>query len=339
MSGQGNTGGKIGVLLVNLGTPDDTSVSAVRRYLREFLSDRRVIEAPQWLWQIILNLVILPFRPKKSAEAYRTVWMQDEDESPLRYWTKMQAEKLAARFQQEPDVHVRYAMRYGNPSIPSVMTEMQAAGCDRFLVMPLYPQYSAATNATVVDRVAEHLAGIRYQPTVRVLPPYYDDPAYIDALARSVDRGLLDDAHLLMSFHGLPQECADKGDPYPDHCRATADALAARLALGPDDYTMTFQSRFGPKKWLQPYTDPTVEQRVGEGVRKMVAITPGFSADCLETIEEIGLATAEVFAEAGGDTFTRIDCLNADPAHIDMLETLARRELGGWIDRGGSNGG
>lgn len=333
------SGGKIGILLVNLGTPDDTSVPAVRRYLREFLSDSRVIEAPQWLWQIVLNLVILPFRPKKSAEGYRTVWMQDEDESPLRYWTAKQAEKLTGRFAASSNVDVRYAMRYGNPSIASVMTEMQAVGCDRFLIMPLYPQYSAATNATVVDKVAEHLAAIRHQPTVRFLPPYYDDPAYIDALAASVDRDLLTDAHVLMSFHGLPQECADKGDPYPQHCQATATALAAKLGLADADYTMTFQSRFGPKKWLEPYTDPTVEQRVAGGVRNMVAITPGFSADCLETIEEIGIATAEVFDEAGGEQFTRIDCLNADPAHIDMLEVLARRELAGWLIAETNGGG
>ena len=323
--------GRIGVLLVNLGTPDAATTGAVKRYLAEFLSDRRVIEIPPIVWQPILRGIILNTRPRKSAEAYSEVWT--DKGSPLAAITADQSEKLAARLGEA--VQVDWAMRYGNPSIPERLEAMMASGCDRILLAPLYPQYCAATTATVFDKAAETLAGLRWQPSLRTLPPYYDDPAHIDALARDIGAQLdaldFEPEVLLLSFHGMPERTLEKGDPYYCHCQKTARLLIERLARPALRTVTTFQSRFGPAKWLDPATDETLVAEGQAGTKRLAIAAPGFSADCLETLEELAMQGREQFLGAGGERFTTLECLNARPVGMDMLEAIVRRELAGWI--------
>jgi ferrochelatase len=318
---------KIGVLLVNLGTPDDASPKAVRRYLAEFLSDKRVVEIPQLIWQPILRGIVLTTRPKKSAHAYSLVWR--EDGSPLAAITRAQATALKHAF--GPDVLVDWAMRYGNPAIADRLAAMQAAGCDRILIAPLYPQYCAATTATANDKAFAALAGMRWQPAVRTLPPYHDDPAYIDALAASVRASLaalnFEPQALMTSFHGMPQRTLDLGDPYHCHCLKTARLLGK--ALGKDTI-VTFQSRFGRAKWLEPATDTTLAALPGQGVKRVAIVAPGFSADCLETLEELAIRGRETFLSAGGTDFAYLPCLNESAESVAMLTTILSRELAGW---------
>ncbi|MBB5752521.1 ferrochelatase [Prosthecomicrobium pneumaticum] len=327
--------GRIGVLLVNLGTPDGTDYWSMRRYLKEFLSDRRVIEVNRLIWWPLLNLVILSTRPQRSGEAYRSIWNEERNESPLRTITRAQAEKLAARFGGETSVVVDWAMRYGNPSIASRLAALKAEGCERILIVPLYPQYSAATTATVNDKAFEALMAMRWQPAVRTLPPYHDDPAYIDALARETEAALgrldFEPEVILASFHGLPREYLDKGDPYHCQCHKTVRLLKARLGPLGDKVRLTFQSRFGRAEWLQPYTDETVKTLADQGIKRLAVITPGFAADCVETLEEIAGQNAEFFHEHGGEKFAALPCLNDGAPGMAMLESLVRRELAGWL--------
>ncbi|WP_416898025.1 MAG: ferrochelatase [Minwuia sp.] len=326
--------GRIGVMLVNLGTPDSTSVGDVRRYLREFLGDPRVIEVPRAVWFLILNLIILVFRPPKTARAYEKVWNKETGEGPLREYTRKMTEAAAARFAADDRIVLDWSMRYGNPSIRSVLERLMAAGCDRVLVMPLYPQYSATTTATVIDKVADAMRQMRWQPALRTVPPYYGDPAYIEALAKSVEADLAANGRpdvVISSFHGLPQDYFEKGDPYHCHCAKTARLMRERLGLGEHEFRMTFQSRFGPREWLQPYTDETLESLPEDGMKSVAVVTPGFPADCVETLEEIAIEGRKSFEEAGGEKFRTIPCLNDQNIHIDMLETIIRRELGGWL--------
>jgi ferrochelatase len=328
---------KTGVLLVNLGTPEATDYWSMRRYLKEFLSDRRVIETNRVLWWLILNLVILTVRPARKGRDYDKIWNRARNESPLKTITRAQAEKLGKKLGK--GVTVDWAMRYGQPSIPSRLAAMQEAGCDRILVMPLYPQYAAATTATVCDKVFDTLAGMRWQPSLRVVPPYYDDPAYIDALAGSLKSSLtklkFKTDVVLASFHGMPEEYVTKGDPYRAQCEETArllrKALGKKLGMDERKLQLTFQSRFGPAEWLKPYTDKTVEALVKSGVKNLAIITPGFAADCLETLEEIAMENAAIFEAAGGKNFAAIPCLNDSAGGMKMLETLVRRELEGWL--------
>ncbi|MEX0921369.1 MAG: ferrochelatase [Rhodovibrionaceae bacterium] len=327
--------GKIGVLLVNLGTPDGPDPASVRRYLKEFLSDRRVIELSPLLWQPILRGVILPTRPRRSAEAYAKIWDHERNESPLRAITRQQAEELSAWFAtRHEQVVLDWAMRYGSPSIAEKLGTLSEAGCRRLLVMPLYPQYSAATTASVCDEVFAQLARRRWQPALRTLPPYHDEPAYIAALADSLRRAFSEEGEpevLLASFHGMPRETLDKGDPYHCHCQKTGRLLREALGWNPERLRVTFQSRFGPKEWLRPYSDATVKQLAGEGVKRIAMISPGFSADCLETLEEAAIGLRESFLESGGERFTYVPCLNAGETHIALLAKLAERELRGWL--------
>jgi len=320
---------KIGVLLVNLGTPDDASPKAVRRYLAEFLSDKRVVEIPALLWQPILRGIVLTTRPKKSAHAYGLVWR--EDGSPLAAITRAQATALKQAF--GPDVVVDWAMRYGNPAIADRLAAMQAAGCERILIAPLYPQYCAATTATANDKAFAALAGMRWQPALRTLPPYHDDAAYIDALASSVRAALarlaFEPQALITSFHGMPQRTLELGDPYHCHCRKTARLLGD--ALGKDTI-VTFQSRFGRAKWLTPATDTTLAALPGQGIERVAIVAPGFSADCLETLEELDIRGRETFMSSGGTDFAYLPCLNDSAGSIAMLTTILSRELAGWTD-------
>ena len=328
--------GKIGVLLVNLGTPDDTSYWPMRRYLKEFLSDRRVIEVNPLVWWPLLNLVVLTKRPKSSGHAYQSIWNEELNESPLRTITRSQAVKLGdALSALDGRIRVDWAMRYGNPSIASRLDALKAEGCDRILVAPLYPQYAAATTATVNDKAFEALMKMRWQPAIRTLPPYHDDPVYIDALAEETERALagldFEPEVILASFHGLPKDYVEKGDPYEAHCRETVRLLKARLGPLGEKLRLTFQSRFGRAEWLQPYTDETVRALGDQGVKRLAVITPGFTADCVETLEEISVQNAEFFREHGGECFAALPCLNDSPAGMRLLEHLVRRELSGWV--------
>jgi ferrochelatase len=319
---------RVGILLINLGTPDAPDARSVRRYLAEFLSDPRVVEIPQLVWQPILRGVILTTRPKKSAHAYQQVWT--DEGSPLAVHTRATARALQ---QAMPQVSVDWAMRYGNPAIADRLAAMKAAGCDRILLAPLYPQYSAATTATANDAAFAALRAMRWQPAIRTLPPYHDDPAYIDALKSSIEASLakLDftpDA-LLASFHGMPERTLHLGDPY--HCQAMKTVRLLREAL-PLPVHMSFQSRFGRAKWLEPETEATLTDMVKNNVRNIAVITPGFSADCLETLEEIALRAKDVFLAQGGEKFAFLPCLNASPDAITLYQRLMSRELSGWID-------
>ncbi|MGC4252839.1 MAG: ferrochelatase [Sphingobium sp.] len=319
---------RVGVLLINLGTPDAPDAGSVRRYLAEFLSDRRVVEIPPWLWQPILRGPVLLTRPRRSAHAYAQIWT--EEGSPLAFNTRDAAGALQGRF--GPDVMVDWAMRYGNPSIESRLAALMEAGCGRILLAPLYPQYCAATTATAVDCAAAALAKMRAQPALRTLPPYFDDPAYIDALKASTQRQIdALDFHpdlLIASFHGMPERTRALGDPYRDQSLETARLLEQALGR---EIRVTFQSRFGRAKWLGPATDDVLKTLPQQGVRKVAVLTPGFSADCLETIEEIGIRGREDFLAAGGQKFAHLACLNASPEAIKLYENLIGRELAGWV--------
>lgn len=319
---------RVGVIVTNLGTPDAPETGAVRTYLKQFLSDRRVVELPPIIWQPILRAIILNTRPRKSAEAYREVWT--DKGSPLASITIDQAEALQERLGDA--AMVRHAMRYGKPAIGDVLEEMMAVGCDRILIAPLYPQYCGATTATANDAAFARMAEMRWQPAVRTLPPYYDDPAHIAALAESVRASLsaLDFApeRILASFHGMPERTLHLGDPYHCQCRKTARLLSEALGRPVD---VSFQSRFGRAKWLDPATDEELERFAREGVRSIAVVAPGFSADCLETLEELAMQGREQFVEAGGSDFAYLPCLNASEPGMAMLEHLVRRELSGWI--------
>ena len=326
--------GRVGVLLVNLGTPDATDYWSMRRYLKEFLSDRRVIETSRLIWWPVLNFIILTTRPGRKGKDYASIWNRELDESPLRTITRSQAEQLAARLADKGKVVVDWAMRYGNPTIASRLEALQAQGCDRVLLVPLYPQYAAATTATVCDKTFEALTRMRWQPTLRVAPPWHDDPAYIEAVAGSIRDGLakldFEPEVILASFHGIPKAYLLKGDPYYCQCIKTGRLLREALGLSEQRFVTTFQSRFGPAEWLRPYTDETIQTLARDGVKRIAVVTPGFVADCLETIEEIGVENAEYFHEAGGEKFARLDCLNDSAAGLDVIEAVARRELSGW---------
>ncbi len=326
----------VGLLLVNLGTPDTADAAGVRRYLKEFLSDPRVIENQGLLWWLVLNGIILPIRPRIKAKDYQSIWNQERNESPLKTITRAQAEKLAATLAASGQpVAVDWAMRYGNPSIEARLADLMARGCERIVVLPLYPQYSAATTATVGDEVFRVLMRLRKQPAIRIAAPYYDDPVYIDALATSIktELGKLAFAPevILASFHGMPEAYIRKGDPYARHCIETTRLLRQRLGYDESKLMLTFQSRFGRAKWLEPYTDKTVEALAKRGVKNLAVVTPGFSADCLETLEEIAVENAEIFREHGGENFAAIPCLNDSVSGMLLLERLALRELQGWI--------
>ncbi|HET7412346.1 MAG TPA: ferrochelatase [Pararhizobium sp.] len=328
--------GKVGVLLVNLGTPDATDKRAMRRYLGEFLSDRRVIETPRALWYPILHGIILNTRPAKVGKAYGTIWNKELDESYLRTYTRNQADLLGKALAGDlPEIEIDWAMRYGRPSIPERLTAMKERGCDLILLFPLYPQYSAATTATVNDKAFETLIAMRWQPALRTVPPYPGDPAYIEALAVSVEKHLAEldwqPELVLASFHGLPQAYVAKGDPYQDHCQLTARLLRERLGWPEEKLKLTFQSRFGPQEWLQPYTDKTVEKLAADGVKRLAIINPGFVSDCLETLEEIAVQARESFEAGGGKHFTHIPCLNDSTEGMMVIETVVRRELQGWV--------
>jgi protoporphyrin/coproporphyrin ferrochelatase len=326
---------RIGVLLVNLGTPDSADTRGVRVYLKEFLSDPRVIEDQGLLWKLVLNGIILRTRPARKARDYQKIWNTEKNESPLKTITRAQSDKLAAAISDQDHVVVDWAMRYGNPSIASRIEALTAQGCDRLLVVPLYPQYSAATSATVCDEVFRVLAGMRAQPTLRVTPSYYDDPDYIEALAVSIDAHLktlpFQPELIVASFHGMPKKYVDKGDPYLAQCIATTESLRQRMGLEPSKLLLTFQSRFGFDEWLQPYTDKTMEKLAKDGVRRIAVVMPGFSADCLETLEEIAQENAEIFKHNGGERFAAVPCLNDSDAGMDVIRQLVLRELQGWI--------
>ncbi|CAN7675359.1 ferrochelatase [Shinella kummerowiae] len=328
--------GKVGVLLVNLGTPGATDYTSMRRYLKEFLMDKRVIEWPRIAWYPILFGIVLNTRPGKVGKAYETIWNKEKNESFLRTYTRSQAELMAEALKDHANVIVDWAMRYGQPSIASRMEYLQKAGCERILVFPLYPQYAAATTATVNDKAFETLLKMRWQPALRTVPPYHDDPAYIDALAVSIEKHLatLDwqPEKVLTSFHGIPKSYFEKGDPYYCQCQKTARLLRERLGWSSDRLVVTFQSRFGPEEWLQPYTDKTVEKLAQEGVKRIAVLNPGFVSDCLETLEEIAEEAADSFLHNGGEKFAHIPCLNDSPEGMKVLEKIVRRELSGWVN-------
>lgn len=320
---------RVGVLLINLGTPDAPEPRAVRRYLAQFLSDRRVIEIPPILWQPILHGIILRTRPAKSAHAYAQVWT--DKGSPLAAVTREQADALSGAF--GPDVLVDHAMRYGNPAIGDRIAALRAAGCDRILLAPLYPQYCAATTASALDDGFAAMARMRWQPAVRTLPPYFDDPAYIEALRRETEAGIaaldfVPDA-VVATFHGMPARTLELGDPYHCQCRKTARLLGTAMGR---ELIVTFQSRFGRAQWLEPATDATLAALPGRGVRSIAVVAPGFSADCLETLEEIALRGRDLFLGSGGKNFAYLPCLNAGTTGIDMIKSLLKRELAGWTE-------
>ncbi|UPA23862.1 ferrochelatase [Shinella oryzae] len=327
--------GKVGVLLVNLGTPDGTDYTSMRRYLKEFLTDKRVIEWPKIAWYPILFGIVLNTRPGKVGKAYEMIWNKDKNESYLRTYTRSQAELMAASLAEHSNVIVDWAMRYGQPSIASRMEALQKQGCERILLFPLYPQYAAATTATVNDKAFEFLLKQRWQPALRTVPPYHDDPVYIDALAVSIEKHLAtldwEPERVLTSFHGIPQSYFDKGDPYYCQCQKTARLLRERLGWSKEKLVVTFQSRFGPEEWLQPYTDKTVEKLAQEGIKRIAVLNPGFVSDCLETLEEIAEQAAESFLHNGGEKFAHIPCLNDSREGMAVLETVVRRELSGWV--------
>jgi protoporphyrin/coproporphyrin ferrochelatase len=328
--------GKVGVLIVNLGTPDGTDYFSMRRYLAQFLSDRRVIESPRWLWYPLLHGVILTTRPSRSGKAYASIWNKEKNESPLRTFTRAQGEALAAIMSGHKEIVVDWAMRYGNPSIDSVVKRMREKGCDRILVFPLYPHYSASTTATVNDEVFRSLMKMRFQPSVRTVPSYHDDLVYIDALAVSIEKHLaalpFKPEVIIASYHGVPKTYLMKGDPYHCQCLKTTRLLRDRLGMSKDMLITTFQSRFGPQEWLQPYTDKTLEKLGKDGVKSLAILNPGFVSDCLETLEEIAVEGAETFHHAGGKNYSHIPCLNASPEGMKVIEYMVRQELAGWID-------
>ena len=319
---------KTGVLLVNLGTPDSTSWFDIRRYLKEFLSDKRVIEVNPILWKLILNLFILNFRPSKTAKAYKEIWMEKEDMSPLRYYTLMQTKKLSEKFINEKII-VDYAMRYGNPSIKNKIKQLHEQGCENMIILPLYPQYAAATTATVCDEVYRTLISMRWQPSLQIIPHYESEPLYIDALANSINKKISEinwtPDLILASYHGIPKKYFEKGDPYYCYCQKTSRLLKEKFNKIP--INTTFQSRFGPQEWLQPYTDKTLENLPKEGKKNILVICPGFSSDCVETLEEILIQGKKLFLDNGGKNFDLVPCLNYNEDHIILLQHLVKKYL------------
>lgn len=329
-------GGRIGVLLVNLGTPDATDYWSMRRYLKEFLSDRRVIEENRLKWWLVLNLIILSVRPGRKGRDYDKIWNKERDESPLKTITRSQSDKLDEVFDKiDKRIRVDWAMRYGNPSIRSRLEALAAQDCEKILVVPLYPQYAAATTATVCDEVFRALSRMRFQPTLRVAAPYYAEPVYIDALAASLNAALakltFKPEVIIASYHGMPEDYVAKGDPYLKHCGETTTLLRKKLKLDGERLIMTFQSRFGTAEWIKPYTDATVKSLAERGVKNLAVITPGFSADCLETLEEIAMENADIFREAGGQNFAAIPCLNDTAGGMAVIRDVVTRELKGWV--------
>ncbi len=327
--------GKVGVLLLNLGTPDATDYWSMRRYLKEFLSDKRVIEEPTWKWWPILNLIILTVRPGKKGKDYDSIWNKEKNEGPLKTITRNQAEGLAKALSSYPNVIVDFAMRYANPTTESRIRALQQQGCEKILLVPLYPQYAAATTATACDQAFRALMAMRWQPAVRVAPQYADDPVYIDAVARSIETHLSTLAwkpdKLIATFHGMPEKYLLQGDPYHCHCLKTSRLIRTRLGWPEETWLTTFQSRFGNDPWLQPYTDETVARLASEGVKKLALVAPGFSADCLETLEELDVENREIFMHGGGEQFTYVPALNDSADGIRVIEAIARREMSGWI--------
>ncbi len=329
--------GRIGVLLMNLGTPEGTSYKPMRAYLKEFLSDRRVIEEPRWKWWPILNLIILSTRPSRKGKDYATIWNNERDEGPLKTITRAQTEKLAERLKGlgGDRITVDWAMRYGLPDVKSRLKALLAQGCDRILLVPLYPQYAAPTSATACDQAFRALMEMRWQPTVRVAHPYYADPTYIDALATSIRASLgklsFEPEVILCSLHGMPKEYLLKGDPYYCQCAVTARLLREKLGLSEERFRLTFQSRFGPDEWLQPYTDETVKTLAQGGTKSLAIVAPGFSADCLETLEELDGENREIFLHNGGKEFAYLPCLNDSEEGMQVIEAVVRRELMGWV--------
>ena len=318
--------GKTGLLLVNLGTPDSTSWFDIRKYLKEFLSDKRVIEVNPILWKIILNFFILNFRPSKTAKAYKEIWMKKENMSPLRYYTMMQTQKLSEKMKSQ-NLVIDFAMRYGNPSIKSKMIDLQKKGCENIIVLPLYPQYAAATTATVCDEVYKTLMGMRWQPSLQIIPHYESEPLYINALKNSLNKKISEinwkPDLIIASYHGIPKKYFDKGDPYHCYCQKTSRLLSEKFDSIP--IKTTFQSRFGPQEWLQPYTDKTLEKLPNEGMKNILVICPGFSSDCVETLEEISIQGKESFIKNGGNNFDVVPCLNDNDDHINLLEHLTQK--------------
>ena len=327
--------GRIGVLLLNLGTPDATDFWSMRRYLKEFLSDRRVIEEPRWKWWPILNLIILNVRPGPKGRDYEKIWNKERNEGPLKTITRGQAEKLADALSSEPRIIVDWAMRYANPSTDSAIRGLVAKGCERILLVPLYPQYAAATTATAADQAFRTLMQLRWQPAVRVAPAWHDDPTYIDAVAASVQRRLATlsfaPEKIIATFHGMPEKYLMAGDPYHCHCMKTSRLVRERLGLAPDRWVTSFQSRFGGDPWLKPYTDETIAALAKAGTRRIAVVAPGFSADCLETLEELDVENREIFLAHGGTEFAYIPALNDSAEGMQVIEAVVRRELMGWI--------
>lgn len=327
---------KVGVLVVNLGTPDATDYFSMRRYLSEFLSDRRVIELNPLLWQPILQGIILTFRPKKSGHAYEQIWNTDKNESPLLTFTRDQRDALRDHAAEHwPNVEVEMGMRYGNPSMASGLDALKEKGCQRIVLAPLYPQYSAATTATVNDKAFDWFKSQRWQPALRTMPQYHDRPEYIDAIARTVKSSLaeldFEPELLISSFHGVPKEYLEKGDPYHCFCAKSGRLMKEALGMNDENYIQTFQSRFGPKEWLKPYTDETVEAAAKRGVKKLAIFAPGFASDCVETLEEISIGLRETFIENGGEQFAYLPCLNATEAGNQLIAQLVETELQGWV--------
>ena len=320
--------GKTGVLIINLGTPNSTSWLDIRKYLKEFLSDKRVIEVNPIVWQIILNVFILTFRPSKTAKAYKEIWMKDKNISPLLYYTQKQAEKLSSTM-SEKDLIIDYAMRYGNPSIRSKIVNLHKRGCENLIILPLYPQYAAATTATVCDEVYRTLMKMRWQPSLKIVPHYESDPLYIEALVNSLNKKIKEinwkPDLILASYHGIPQKYFDKGDPYHCYCHKTTRLISEKFTS--IEIKTTFQSRFGPEKWLQPYTDKTLENLPREGKKNILAICPGFSSDCVETLEEIQIQGKESFLDSGGENFDMVPCLNDNDDHIVLLKSLIQKNI------------
>ena len=318
--------GKTGVLIINLGTPDSTGWWDVRKYLKEFLSDRRVIEVNPIIWQVILNLFILNFRPSKSAHAYKKIWFKKTNESPLLYFTRKQAEKLKKKM-EDKKIIVDFAMRYGNPSIKSKLTDLKNLGCENIIILPLYPQYAAATTATVCDEVYRTLMKMRWQPSLQIVPHYESEPLYINALIKSIENKIENLSWkpdlIIASYHGIPKKYFDKGDPYHCYCHKTTRLMKEKFSKV--EIQTTFQSRFGPQEWLKPYTDKTLEKLPAKGVKNLLVICPGFASDCVETLEEIDIQGRESFLNNGGEKFELIPCLNDNHDHIVLFENLVKR--------------
>jgi len=320
--------GKTGVLIINLGTPDSTNWFDIRKYLREFLSDKRVIEVNPFVWQIILNLFILNFRPSKTAKAYKEIWMKNENMSPLLYYTKKQSEKISNLISKE-NIIIDFAMRYGNPSIKSKILNLHQIGCENLVILPLYPQYAAATTATVCDEVYRTLMKMRWQPSLKIIPHYESDSLYIDALVNSI-KNKINEINwkpdlIIASYHGIPKKYFDKGDPYHCYCHKTTRLISEKF--GSIKIKTTFQSRFGPEEWLKPYTDKTLEDLPKEGVKNVLTICPGFASDCVETLEEIQIQAKESFLKSGGENFDMVPCLNDNNDHIILLKSLIERNI------------